>query len=622
MLTSMRKGASGWIAKILFALLILSFGAWGITDYLTPDPDPIVITVGDTEVRQSAFRSQFTRALDRLRGQIGSTVTQEFAVQMGLDKEVISSVIDQQVMTRESERMGMMVSDDVLRAAIAANPAFQGLAGGFDRQQYERVLYQSGLGEGQYLADLQGRLVRDPLIGAATAAPPPPDALVNAQYAFAAEKRQVTLMYRAHNTLPAPADPGDTVLREAYDKEDYFYQQGELRDLSAILLDPEQIAKGFAIADDRIQAEYEDRQGQYFTPERRDIAQMLFQDADAAATAAGRLNAGEAWVAVADGSGAAVTELGTILKTELLTPELGEAAFALSAPGAAEPVQSPFGQHVLFVKAIQPPETRPLAEVRDEIQQSLALDLAVTEMIERANAVEDAMAAGDSLESAADAAEVQVVKMLGIGRNGQNAAGERPEGVPQDGQFLNVSFQTVDGESSILTDRADGGYFVVRVDRIEPEAKKPFAAVRVDVLKEWASTQQGTQAQQVADALVEQLRSGTADTEAAQAASFTLAKPPAFSRRDQPPPTTIDLVNTVFDSKPGEYFVHNDLGQVFVAKIDEVITAKGADDPALVSVRQALDRDRRVEIGQVFQKAIRAQYDVTIDQAAIDYILR
>ena len=84
MLTSMRRGASGWIAKILFALLILSFGAWGIVDYLQPDPDPVVIKVGDTEIRTSIFRSQFNRSLDQLRGQVGSTVTQEFAVKMGL----------------------------------------------------------------------------------------------------------------------------------------------------------------------------------------------------------------------------------------------------------------------------------------------------------------------------------------------------------------------------------------------------------------------------------------------------------------------------------------------------------------------------------------------------------
>ena len=40
MLIAMRRGAAGWVAKILFGLLILSFGAWGIGDYLTPDADP------------------------------------------------------------------------------------------------------------------------------------------------------------------------------------------------------------------------------------------------------------------------------------------------------------------------------------------------------------------------------------------------------------------------------------------------------------------------------------------------------------------------------------------------------------------------------------------------------
>ena len=50
MLTSLRKGAASWLAKILFALLILSFAAWGVGDYLSPDVDDAVATVGESEI--------------------------------------------------------------------------------------------------------------------------------------------------------------------------------------------------------------------------------------------------------------------------------------------------------------------------------------------------------------------------------------------------------------------------------------------------------------------------------------------------------------------------------------------------------------------------------------------
>lgn len=622
MLTTMRKGASGWIAKILFALLIVSFGAWGIVDYLQPDPDPVVIKVGDTEIRTSVYRNEFNRSLDGLRRQIGSTVTQEFAVQMGLDKEVTNSLIDRQVLTREAERMGMKVDDDVLRAAIASNPAFQGPDGQFDRARYEEVLFRSGLSEGLFLADLSNRMVRDPLIAAATAAPPPPEGLVNAQIAYAGETRKATIFYRTHESMPAPADPAEAVLRETYDKEDNLYQQSELRDISALILDPEQIAKGFAIDDARVAEEYENRKGQYVTPETRNVAQLLFQDEDAAAKAQSRLAGGEAWVGVVGDSGGVPAELGDIQKTQFLTPELAEAAYGLAAPGFTEPVKSPFGYHVLWVKSISPQSTAPLAEVRDEIAHSLAMDKAVDEIISRANAVEDSVAAGDSLETAADAAQVPLVKFQGVSRTGQNAAGERVKDLPQEGQFLAVAFQTEDGQSSILTERPNGGYFILRVDRVIPETKKPFDQVKDQVLKDWSDNQRAVEAEAAAKALADKLRNGGDQEVAANEAGFSVATPAPFTRNGSPDPLTPELVTAVFAAKKGDIIVYNDYARVFVAALTDIQPGSAVASEALDNMRQTLDRDRRIEIAQAFQKAIRSQYDVEIDQTAVNNLLR
>jgi peptidyl-prolyl cis-trans isomerase D len=622
MLTSMRRGASGWIAKILFALLILSFGAWGIVDYLQPDPDPVVITVGDTEIRSSTYRNQFSRSLDRLRQQIGSTVTQEFAVQMGLDNEVSDALINQQVLTREAERMGMVVNDDVLRAAIASDPTFQGPAGEFSRTRYEEVLFRSGMSEQRFLGDLAGRLVRDPLIAAATVAPPPPEGLVKAQNAFAGETRTAVILYRDHSTFPAPADPGETVLREAYQAEDNLYQQGELRDLSALILDPEQIAKGFAISDARVAEEYESRKGQYSRAETRNVAQLLFQDADAAARALARLQAGEDWVSVVDGSGGVAAELGVLTKGQFLTPELADAAFAPSAPGAVGPVQSDFGYHVLLVKEISPESTTPLAEVRDEIAHSIALDMAVDELISRANAVEDSIAAGSSLEGAADAAGVPLSQFRGVSRTGQNAAGDRVEGLPPEGQFLSVAFQTEENESSILTERPNGGYFIVRVDRVVPETKKPFDQVRAQVLADWQEAQRAEEAEQAANAVADRLSAGADPGAVAEESGFSMATPAAFTRAQTPDPVTPDLGAAVFAASKGETLVHNDYGRVFVATVTDVTAGQAAESAELDQLRQRIDRDRRLEIAQAFQRAIRARYDVEIDQAAVNNLLR
>lgn len=627
MITAMRRGATGWVAKILFVLLILSFGAWGIVDYLQPDPDPVVIRVGDSEVRQSWVRTQFSTAVERLRQRLGSTVTQDLALDMGLDQQVIDGIIDQQVMSREAQSLGMATTDSMLRSAIAQDPNFQGVTGSFDRGRYEQTLFRSGVNEGQYLQDLSGRLLRDPLMGAIVAAPPPPKPMVDTQYSFFGETRKVTILSKLHADLPAPSDPGEVALRAFHDKADQAYNLPELRDITTVVLNPEQIAKGFAVPEQQLKDEYENRLSQFRRPEERTVSQIVFQDADAAAKAAARLKAGESWVTVAGESGGVAAELGSVTKGAMIPNELAGPTFGLPEAGYTDPVQTAFGHHVLWVKAIDASETQPFEAVKEGLRQSIALDLAIDELIKRANLTEDTLAAGDSLEAAADAAQVPVQRFSGVSRTGQDATGNRPEGLPTSGQFLGVAFQTVEGETSILTESPDGGYFVLRVDRVIDSAKRPFEQVREQVLPDWIEAQRSGQAETAATKLAETLRAGTAPEEAASAAGFALANPEPLARSQTPAPTTPDLVDALFKAKKGEVLVHNDADRVFVVRVDDLIApSMAADDEAaqerLEQLRRILDRDRRQEIARAFQQAVRSEYSVDVDKAAIDRVLR
>ena len=627
MITAMRRGATGWLAKILFVLLILSFGAWGIVDYLQPDPDPVVIRVGDTEVRQSWVRTQFSTAVERLRQRLGSTVTQDLALDMGLDQQVIDGIIDQQVMSREAQSLGMATTDSMLRSAIAQDPNFQGVTGSFDRGRYEQTLFRSGVNEGQYLQDLSGRLLRDPLMGAIVAAPPPPKPIVDTQYSFFGETRKVTILSKLHADLPAPSDPGEVALRAFHEKADQAYNLPELRDITTVVLNPEQIAKGFAVPEQQLKDEYENRLSQFRRPEERTVSQIVFQDADAAAKAAARLKAGESWVTVAGESGGVAAELGSVTKGAMIPNELAGPTFGLPEAGYTDPVQTAFGHHVLWVKAIDASETQPFEAVKEGLRQSIALDLAIDELIKRANLTEDTLAAGDSLEAAADAAQVPVQRFSGVSRTGQDATGNRPEGLPTSGQFLGVAFQTVEGETSILTESPDGGYFVLRVDRVIDSAKRPFEQEGEQVLPDWIEAQRSGQAETAATKLAETLRAGTAPEEAASAAGFALANPEPLARSQTPAPTTPDLVDALFKAKKGEVLVHNDADRVFVVRVDDLIApSMAADDEAaqerLEQLRRILDRDRRQEIARAFQQAVRSEYSVDVDKAAIDRVLR
>ncbi|HYM73345.1 MAG TPA: SurA N-terminal domain-containing protein, partial [Stellaceae bacterium] len=78
MLQAIRTRAGGIIVKVLFGLLIISFGFWGIYTrspfFQDKSPDAVVATVGEHDIRADEVQNALTPALERLRAQLGGTI--------------------------------------------------------------------------------------------------------------------------------------------------------------------------------------------------------------------------------------------------------------------------------------------------------------------------------------------------------------------------------------------------------------------------------------------------------------------------------------------------------------------------------------------------------------------
>lgn len=78
MLTALRKRSGGIVVKSLLILLIISFGAWGIQDWLTPAMSGnVAVTVGDREISPYEIRRRVNQEISRLRPLLGDQFTQE-----------------------------------------------------------------------------------------------------------------------------------------------------------------------------------------------------------------------------------------------------------------------------------------------------------------------------------------------------------------------------------------------------------------------------------------------------------------------------------------------------------------------------------------------------------------
>ena len=78
MLDALRKGASGWLAQLLIAILVISFGVWGVAsrDVFSGFRSDIVASVGGTDIYKSDFARQYDLEKRRLGQRLGQAQTQ------------------------------------------------------------------------------------------------------------------------------------------------------------------------------------------------------------------------------------------------------------------------------------------------------------------------------------------------------------------------------------------------------------------------------------------------------------------------------------------------------------------------------------------------------------------
>src|SRR5262245_47732019 len=134
MLQAIRSKVSGLVAKVFFVFLALVFGVWGIGNYefMRAREQP-VITVGDITVSPQRYDTEYRRMIEQIRRQRGGQLDSETIRQLNLASQVTQRLTDEAAIDQALATLGIIVSDDAVRASILASPQFRGPTGQFDR---------------------------------------------------------------------------------------------------------------------------------------------------------------------------------------------------------------------------------------------------------------------------------------------------------------------------------------------------------------------------------------------------------------------------------------------------------------------------------------------------------
>ena len=623
LLESMKKGVGKYVMIVLASLLILSFAVWGIGDMAGVISNPNeVATVGSTKITQREFQEQFRREMDRIRARVGN-IDAEQARNLGVADATVNGLVSRRLIGLQAADLGLLISDEQVVRQIQQQPAFRNALGQFDRAVFQTTLANNGLSEDMYVSSLRQDTQQDYIGGTITAGVEAPPNLVNTVYQYRNEKRTAEIVRTRRPAAGSAPEPTEAGLVEFLEKNSTQFMAPEYRQLSILYLDPEEVARELSPSEDKIRTEYEDRLSSLSVPERRRMEQILLQDEDTAKKAHASLNEGRSFAAVAkDVSGKSEEDikLGLVVRGDLL-PALADAAFSLQKDRFTAPVKSPLGWHIMRVTEIQPGRVPKLDEVRKQISDDLARDLALDDLVKRANQVEDALAGGGSIDHAAQDIGAKVRKTGPIDAAGKLRTGGDQPGLPSDQSFAETAFTLNKGETSDLLETSNGGYFMVRVDDIIPAAKRPLAQVRADVVAAWKADWLATRALKAAEEIRDAAKGGKplAAIAAEKNLKVETSEPVSrfSSRSDSAVPRSV--LEDLFKSKIGDIVMGPTADGYAVVRLKDVQQATAAtNDGDLKQLQETLSSAIASDLLQEYTRALRDEYSVSINQSALD----
>jgi len=617
MLAGFRTFAKSPLAVILFALLIVSFAVFGISDVFKGPRLSGVVQAGSRTLTPQDFKVRFDSYRKGTERQTGEAITPDQAVERGIDRQILDEIALQESIAEAISRAGINPSDkligDVVRQQMSAlhpnQRPFDPITGKFDPKMYAALLAQNDLTPKTYEASLRDEIAQTQFFSGVANGLHAPRIYTALQAAYGLESRDLAAFAVNPASVTPPANPTDAQLTAFMKQNAERLTRPETRVISIMRVSAQALEPTVSVDPAEVQKTFNFRKDTLSAPETRSLVQIVAPDAKAAATIAQRLGKGEQPAIVASAFGVKPVFLTDKPKTALPDRKVADAAFRLAADQVSAPVVGDLGVSVIKVTKITPGAAASLESVRPAIEAELRAQNAQTKAYDQTQAYQDAHDAGADLVAAASKAGAMVITTAPVTAQGADETGRPVAGLTPD--VLKTAFELPAGGESELIEIGKGEYYAVRAERVIPSAMPPLAEIKPQLTQFWLQTQMSERMREKADALAAQVRKGASLESVAAANGSRVQRVPGLSRENAQRYQALgrDLLVGAFGAKPGEVFTSRaGQGAYVVAKLERVNPAKTADLARTVQMlRQQTDSGMMRDLGEAARVAARTK---------------
>ncbi|MBI2829337.1 MAG: peptidyl-prolyl cis-trans isomerase [Acidobacteria bacterium] len=549
MLDRMRRH-KGWL-KWSLGLVVLAFIVFYIPSFLDDPtavgagaaPGEVIAEVEGRAVTAGQFLQRYNSQIQAYRTTYGGNLSDQLLRQLGIDRQILQQMVDEQAALIEAARHGITVSDEELAQQIFAIPGLQENGRFVGEQRYELILRSQvpPLTKSVFEDNLRRSLIIDKLRAALTGWMTISDAKVEREFTLRNEKVKLQVVALTADRFRDRVTVTEADVASYFETHKAEYRVGEQRKVKVLLLDRDQAHAKIVVPPADVQRSYNDNLSQYQTPEQIRASHILLNTAGKEEAAVReraddllrQVRTGADFAALAtkfsedDGTKAAGGDLDYFSRGRMV-PEFETAAFALEPGQISDLVRTQYGFHIIKVVDKKAAVTRAFDDVRGQIEDQLKRQRADQQIAARATELAARIDDPSDLDEVAREAGLTVSETDFFGRE------DLVPGLGAAPQVVTAAFQLADKQVSAPITSPRGPVFVTVTGKRDPYVPM-LDQVKDRVHEDLIRTRATELSRQRAAAIAATLRSAPDFAAAAKAQGFE-AKQTELIAREAPLP--------------------------------------------------------------------------------------
>ena len=626
MLKFLRSKASGVLGILLIGLLVIAFGLWGVADTFTGFSNSVIASVGDRKIERQEFQVRYVQATRDFSRQLGTTLSAADAANLGITQQVLINMMGSAALYEAADNLGLGFSDDAIAQSILADPSFAGVNGQFDEPTFRAVLSQNGLNEKLFVEDQRRFHITNQLTDASIDRGLVPKLLIENLYKHFLERRIANYMILTLEQTDETGEPTDEELETFFNETKLRFAQPETRSGHALVVSPARFAELITIDRASLEEEYELSMSDFTVEETRKIDQLVLSDDTEAEEARKLIGEGVPFVEIVDAVGQTLdnSDLGEVKRSDMISADLAEIAFAMEKDEVSDVIEGPLGYVVLRVRDVRPGSVQPFEAVEEQLRQRVIYDRALEDMLAFTETVEDELAGGETLENIGQRFDLDVIKIENITNNGKSLDGTQQVIMARYDQLATLMFDSAIGEDIPMQEMEDGTFIWLRLNEITPTVVPPLKEVRDAVTAEWKVDERSKLLQAMAEHMV---KVGN-ETGSFKAAAEGFKRKPLVSE-----PMTRQISNDTFSEEAVTrlFNVGKDEfawagvgfgGEIIVMQVADIIEAEAGDSAARDIIFEGEQRKYHADLTNQFVRSLQDNYGTSINETNLNLATR